>query len=297
MNMTYLSIGILLAIALYFGLQSISAGPEKSIAEQLRLLLQARANGSLSEEEFAQRQAALYAALLQPRSGNNRVIQILGGVLIVIVASVAAYNWRAKPQTPAVALPAAGPLDTHIGNTIAAPNKAMNTGNVGGDLTVMVKRLADKMAKNPEDGEGWLLLARTYSEINQPKDAAAAYAKAAALLPPDATLLADWANVYVVANGGKWDSKARKIVQRALAADGKHVKTLSLAGTEAFDRADYKTAIDYWKRMQAASEAGSMDAKLAEANIQEAEALRSGKKPVPFGNGANASNPSGKTAP
>ncbi len=297
MNLTYLSIGILLAIAAYFGMKSIATGRDNDISAQLRTLLLARANGSLSEEEFAQRQAALHAALLQPRPIVKRTPLILAGLALFIVAAVAAYTWRAKPQTQALALPDAGPLDTHIGNTMAAPNKAMNTGNVGGDLTAMAKRLADKLAKNPEDGEGWLLLSRTYSEVNQPKDAAAAYAKAAALLPPDATLLADWANMYVVANGGKWDIEARKIVQRALAADGKHLKTLSLAGTEAFDRADYKTAIDYWKRMQAAAEAGSMDAKLAEANIQEAEALRSGKKTILPGDGANVLNTSGKTTP
>lgn len=224
---------------------------------------------------------------MKPRSGKKRAIQILGGGIIVTVAAVAAYNWRAKSQTQAVALPAAGLLDTHVGNTAEASNKPMN---VGGDLMVMVKRLADKMAKNPEDSEGWLLLARTYSEINQPKEAAKAYAKAAALLPPDATLLADWANMHVVANGGKWDAEARKIVQRALATDAKHLKTLSLAGTEAFDRADYKTAIDFWKRLQAASEVDSMDAKLAESNIQEAKALRSGKKPTPPANSANPPN-------
>lgn len=54
---------------------------------------------------------------------------------------------------------------------------------------------------------------------------------------------------------------------------------LALAGGEAFDRADYKTAIDYWKRIKAVAPTGSMEVKLADSNIAEATAQMSGKKP------------------
>lgn len=277
-----LIIVILVLIALIFGFKSIMTKPDSDISEQLRALLLARADGNIDEDEFARRQAQLHATLLERKAQANRKPWVLGLVVVIAIAAIGIYTWRSKSPpigTPhSLEIPATGPLDTQFGASLE-PRKPMN---VGGDLNVMVKRLADKMAKNPDDGEGWLLLARTYSEINQPKESAAAYAKAAARLPPDATLLADWANVYVLANSGKWDAEAKKIVQRALAADSKHMKALSLAGTEAFDRADYTTAISYWKRMQAASEAGSMEAKLAEANIQEAEALRSGKKSSPL---------------
>jgi cytochrome c-type biogenesis protein CcmH len=93
-------------------------------------------------------------------------------------------------------------------------------------------------------------------------------------------MLADWADAHVMAKGGKWDDEGRKIVKRALATDGKHLKTLALSGSEAFDRADYKAAIESWKRMKTAAPADSMDAKLADANIAEANAMISGKKPA-----------------
>jgi cytochrome c-type biogenesis protein CcmH len=143
------------------------------------------------------------------------------------------------------------------------------------------------LKKDPGNGEGWLLLARTYGELRRPKETAAAYAKAAALVPLDASMLADWADAHVMANERKWDAEARKIVHRALEADPKHLKSLALAGSEAFDRAEYKAAIGYWKRMQGVAQAGSMDAKLAEANIQEAEAMLAGRKPgAPTGQAA-----------
>ena len=125
MSMIYLAIGILLAIAVFFGYKSFSAGRDPGVAEQLRALLLARADGSLGEEEFARRQAALHAALVQPRPTAKRAPLILAGLALMIVAGIAAYHWRAKPQTPAqtMALPESGPLDTHIGKTAEAPNK------------------------------------------------------------------------------------------------------------------------------------------------------------------------------
>jgi len=149
----------------------------------------------------------------------------------------------------------------------------------GGDLKVMVTRLSAKLNQDPKNGEGWALLAHTYVELRQHSEAEAAFAKAAALLPPDAKLFADWADAHVVAHDGKWDAQARDLTKRALAADPKNLKALALAGSEAFSRADYHQAISFWKDMQAAAPANSMHAKLAQVNIEEANAMLAGKKP------------------
>ena len=241
------------------------------VGDQLRSLLLARAEGSVNEEEFQQRQASLHAALLESKPYVNRK-GWAWGVLGIIIAAIGIYTWLEipNPKNAESAEPAA-PMDTHIGPSALTETKA------GGDLNVMAKRLADKLVKNPGDGQGWLLLARTYREINQMKEASSAYAKAAALLPPNADLLADWATTYVAANNGKWNAEAKKIVQRALNIDPKNLKSLSLAGSEAFSSGDYKAAIAHWKRMLTVADAGSSDAKFAIANIEEAEARLSGK--------------------
>jgi len=152
--------------------------------------------------------------------------------------------------------------------------------NADGDLETLVKRLADKLASDPKNGDGWLLLAKTYGELRKFPEAAAAYEKAAGLLPPDATLLANWADSYVMAKGGKWDVAARRLLTQALAIDPKHLKALALAGSEAFDRGDYPQAIALWKRMREAAPADSDDWKLADANIAEASSRLSGKAPA-----------------
>ena len=159
-------------------------------------------------------------------------------------------------------------------------------------MNTMVGRLAEKMDKDASNGGGWLLLARAYREVGRHREAALAYAKAAALLPPDAGLLADWADSQVLANDRQWDDEARGIVRRALAADPKHLKSLALAGADAFERANYAEAIAFWKRMQAAAPADSMDWKLAESSIREATARMSGGKGVGSRSGPTAATPS-----
>lgn len=238
----------------------------------LRELLLARAEGRITAEEFESRQAALHAAVLATPEASAPARNGLrwGLPLGVVAAALGLYAYLGNPQGVDVA-PVAG--------IAAEPAPETKTqANSGGDLNTMVKRLADKMAKDPNNGDGWLLLARTYGELRQHRQAADAYAKAAALLPPEAGMLADWADAYVMSHDQKWDGEAREIVKRALKADPKHLKALALAGSEAFGRDDYKGAIELWKRIKSVAPADSMDARLADANIQEATSLMSGKK-------------------
>lgn len=251
------------------------------LSGELRQLLLDRAAGKIDEEEFGRRQAALHAALLEQKPTAKNTL-LWWAVPVALVFAVAGF-YLSKGTPEAVDMKQTGPLGTRFGSgdsTKPGAGQPAGQANSGGDLSTMAARLAEKLKKDPGNGDGWLLLARTYAELRRPKETADAYAKAAPLVKLDATMLADWADAHVMANDRKWDGEARKIVQRALEADPKHLKALALAGSEAFERADYKAAIGYWKRMQAVAPAGSMDAKLAEANIQEAEAMLSGKKPA-----------------
>jgi cytochrome c-type biogenesis protein CcmH len=188
----------------------------------------------------------------------------------IAVIAIGVYTLAGKTDNVAVAPVVSQP---------APHQSSTQQTNKGGDLDVVVKRLESKLEKDPKNGEGWALLAHTYVELGKHREADAAFAKAAVLLSPDAKFLADWADAHVVAHDRKWDDAARDMIKRALSIDPKHLKSLALAGSEAFDRGDYKNSIAYWKKMKAAAPADSMDAKLADANIQEADAILAGKKP------------------
>ena len=61
----------------------------------------------------------------------------------------------------------------------------------------MVEGLAARMKENPQDRGGWLRLANAWKVLGESANAVDAYAKADALAPVDARLLADWAEAHV----------------------------------------------------------------------------------------------------
>jgi len=280
--MSFVFIGVasvVVSLLLLWGLEKYVSkkGKKTDVAAELRDLLISRADGHIDQAEFERQQAALHAAVLQTSPGTQEpgrpayLRWLIAALLAFLVAGGLYWGAPSKNSQPTAGVEDFAKLPEVKQNSQAGS---------GGDLNTVVKKLADKMANDPKNGEGWLLLAKTYSELRRHAEADAAYEKASALVTLDASALADWADAHVMTKDRKWDDEGRKIVKRAVAADPKHVKALALAGSEAFDRADYKAAIDFWKRMKAVAAPDSMDGKLADANIAEANAMLSGKKPA-----------------
>lgn len=270
--MTGLLIGIgLLAIAALAVLAHGLRGGRESraeVSEKLRQLLLDRASGAVSAEEFALQEAGLHARLLAPTAAGKLGKWHLVALGAFALGTVGLYFWLGRLAS--VEAPPPLPM----------ASQAEQPGHAAADMGAAVDRLAARLEQTPDDGEGWELLARSYVELRRYPEAAKAFAKAAKLLPGDATLLADYADAQVMANERRWDAGALKTVQQALAADPKHLKALSLAGSEAFVRADYPTAVSYWDRLVQVAPPGSADAADAAANLQEARALLARGRPA-----------------
>jgi cytochrome c-type biogenesis protein CcmH len=238
----------------------------------LRELLLAHAEGKITAEEFESRQAALHAALLQaPQTSANKWRHLWLLPISLAIAAAILHERQDAPKAPRLATTSA-----------PAPQGAEGTSQqAGGDLRELVPRLSEKLARDPGNGDGWALLGRAYAEMHRFPEAEDAFAKAAGMLRPDAVLLADWADAYVMAHDRKWDNRALEIVKKALAADPRNLKALSLAGSEAFEKGNYKQATAYWARMKAVAPPQSMAAKNAETNIAEARARMTGKTNAP----------------
>lgn len=140
-------------------------------------------------------------------------------------------------------------------------------------VEALVARLAARMQQNPEDAEGWIILARSYRALDRFDQAAQAYANAVERLPRDAGLLADYADVLATAQGRRLRGEPERIVARALAADPDNLKALALAGTAAFESRDYAGAVSHWERMLPLVPADSDTARSLRASIEEARSL------------------------
>src|SRR5260221_10059584 len=92
-----------------------------------------------------------------------------------------------------------------------------------------------------------MMLGRSYAVLGRFGEATEAYAKAAARMPRDAQLLADYADALAMAQGRTLQGEPERILLRALAIDPNNVKALLLAGTAAFSRNDGAAAVRHWE--------------------------------------------------
>jgi cytochrome c-type biogenesis protein CcmH len=169
-----------------------------------------------------------------------------------------------------------------VGNVRGLDPQQREQGSIGlQEIEAMVERLAERLDKDPDDAEGWRMLGRSYGVMGRYAEAANAYARAAARSPRDADLLAELADALAMARGQNLQGEPEELVHRALQIDPKNLRALALAGTAAFSREDYRAAARHWQAMLAQLPAGSEDARMVQANIEEAKALAGQKKKGP----------------
>lgn len=137
----------------------------------------------------------------------------------------------------------------------------------------MVVALAQRLQNEPDNVEGWGMLARSYNALGRHSDATQAYAHLVKLLPNDAGLLADYADTLAMANNRSLQGEPEKVIERAIAADEKNVKALALWGSAAFERKDFAKAVVRWQKILVVVPADSDIARAVSRNIGEAQSL------------------------
>jgi cytochrome c-type biogenesis protein CcmH len=140
----------------------------------------------------------------------------------------------------------------------------------------MVTRLEQRLASQPDDAEGWAMLGRSYLVLERFDDARKALEKAVALNLQTPDLLVDYADALAMESGQSLEGRPLQLINQALAQDPNNHKGLWLAGTAAYERADYKGALAYWRRLYALVPKDSEAARAMEGNIAEAENLLGG---------------------
>ncbi|MDH5537916.1 MAG: c-type cytochrome biogenesis protein CcmI [Rhizobacter sp.] len=143
----------------------------------------------------------------------------------------------------------------------------------------MAANLAQRLKAEPDNAQGWMMLARSYTTLGRYNDAVIAFRRASELAPGNATLLADFADVLGVVAGKRLAGEPARLIQQALDADPRHVKALALAGSAAFESRDYASAQGYWRRLLALAPADSPIARSALGSIAQAQQLE-GAAPV-----------------
>jgi cytochrome c-type biogenesis protein CcmH len=281
MTLFWIIAALLIACALFFVLPPLlkcraAAGvPAQRLnvavyRDQLSELEADRRAGTLNDEQYERARLELERRLLDDVAADgvpvaaerpaSRVPAIVAGVAVPVLA-VALYFAVGNPRALApVALP------QHAGETVTAEQ-----------VEAMVAKLAERMRQKPDDPQGWAMLGRSYAVMGRFEDAAAAYGKAAERAPDNPHVLTDYADALAMARGQNLLGEPEALVMRALKIDPDHGKSLALAGTIAFEKKDFATAIQYWERLVKVMPPDSEIARNVQASINEARGLLGGK--------------------
>lgn len=117
------------------------------------------------------------------------------------------------------------------------------------ELQTMTQRLQERLQKEPNNADGWAVLARSFGAMKRYKESSEAYARALALRPDNAGLMVDYADTLAMANGRSLEGEPEKLVLKVLNLEPDNLKALAMAGTIAYNRQDYQGAMTYWQRI------------------------------------------------
>lgn len=213
-------------------------------------------NGVISATGYAQAQEELQRQVLedaaQPQDVSATGTRLWrDGLLLAVLVPLVALGLYLLVGNPAGL----------AGGGNAANGNAELLAKVNG----LIAQLEKKMQDNPNNPEGWMMLARAYKLTGRLDDAERALGRIGPTINQNASMLADLAEILAQKNG-TLAGRPGELVLQALQLEPDNGKALYLAGAAAFEGARYKAAIAHWERLQRQVDPQSEDAR----NIAEA---------------------------
>ncbi len=151
-------------------------------------------------------------------------------------------------------------------------------------LEVMVERLEDRLQRQPNDPEGWVMLGRTYFAIGQPAKAVEALGRAYGVAPGNPDVLVTYAEALAANNDSNLAGRPAELIAAALEIDPQHTSARWLQGLASFQGARYDNAAEQWELLAASFEHNSeetaeLERFIAEARRRAAPALAEDPRP------------------
>lgn len=207
--------------------------------QRLTDLKQQLHDGVLDETEFDEQYAELQLMLnddLQAPSETKAVsdqgrwiIAIL--VLLIPGISLLTYQLLGEPH-------ALNKAELQSNQTKAIEN-----------IAEMVGKLEQKLNAQPNDPEGWLMLGRSFSYLQQYQKAANAFAELYRLQPDNLEAMLQYANNLAMARNGRMTGEPAQLVTKVLERDPNNANALWLAGMAKVEEGSYAEAKSHWQKL------------------------------------------------
>ncbi|HZC01063.1 MAG TPA: c-type cytochrome biogenesis protein CcmI [Gammaproteobacteria bacterium] len=281
MTVFWIIAGVMASLALAFLLVPLlrQRGPVDSHPESAELSVHRQrlhelhdefGRGTLTEAQFesAKRELAAAAAVdltpaLNPARQFRRHWALAGSITVVLpVFALSVYEFLGARQEVTLQLTADQEAELQ-----ARP------------LRQSIERLEARLAAEPNDGEGWRLLGRSYLALGEYTQAVNALSRAHTLLAEDPELLLDYAQALAQSQGDRLQGAPTQLIRRTLTLAPEHPRALWLGAVAALQEGTRAEAKDYLERLVPHIEPGSEAEQLVRAQLAELqETPDSGKR-------------------
>lgn len=162
-----------------------------------------------------------------PAGRRNRLAQVFVIVLLPTIG-LCLYVATGRPDLPAQPL-------------------AERLANPGNDISILIAKAENHLARNPDDGAGWDLLAPIYYRSGRVEDAANAFSQAIRLLGPTPERLDGYAETLIAQSNGIVTAEARARLEQSLTLKADNPRAeyyLALALEQEGKRAEARAAFE-----------------------------------------------------
>jgi cytochrome c-type biogenesis protein CcmH len=196
------------------------------------------AAGKLSESEAIAARSELAREVIRARSDTAREttsgqfgrVPLLLGLVAVAGLSLGLYGWLGQPDLPAQ--PLAERQD------IAASAEF--------DFDEAITRIESALAQNPDDIEGWRVIAPAYTGLGRFADAANAYRRIISLSEPTPALQLALAEALILDANGASSLEAMDLLRSAADAEPENPIPRFYMAAQLTQQGDHEAAIPFW---------------------------------------------------
>jgi cytochrome c-type biogenesis protein CcmH len=225
--------------------------------DRLGELAVSRDNGEITESEFHQLETELQVNLLSdagseaPVATGSSRLPWLAAALVVVLAILIYSD--------------VGFSFGYLTDLRLAQDFRQTTPHDRVELERTVQRLAERLKDQPDNDQGWFLLAQSWRSISAYGKAADAFRHLVDRYPDDGTLASHHAESLFLAENRRFTEAVRAAIDRALSLDPQNLVTLELAAMSAYQAGAVQDAAALFRRALATGVDGPREELLREA--------------------------------
>ncbi len=207
--------------------------------------------GSLETQDYEETKKELKRCLIddvsQEEEGHNSSAKpawLTTAILLVFVPAMSFLLYQKLGNPTAV-------------NVLAIQENG--TANNPNNMEAMLRQLKAKLAQDPTNTEGWMILGRTQMSQNNYAEAEKTFTTLLNLEPQNPEFMLLKADAMAMHSGGSILGEPETLILAALEKDPDNLTGLWLAGMVSREKNDTDTALRYWKKLRALLPTDSAD--------------------------------------